>query len=74
MIQMSGLEYHCASGESFDSVARVVYGDEKFAAELLCSNPEQGLKLRFDGGETLLLPAIDTSLAAAGPETAPWRN
>ena len=65
---MSGYAYICSAGESFDSVARVVYGDEKYAADLLCSNPEQGLKLRFDGGETLLL--LETLTQRTGQRTA----
>ena len=36
---MSGYEYHCAGGETFDSAALEIYGDEKYAAELLCANP-----------------------------------
>ena len=76
---LSGYAYTCSAGETFDSVARVVYGDENYAPELLCANPEHALKMAFDGSEVLYLPSItmpdeddeDTEKAAA---KAPWRE
>ena len=32
---LSGQGYRCSAGETFDSVALNVYGDEKYACELL---------------------------------------
>lgn len=76
-MEMSGLGYRCSAGESFDSVALMVYGDEKYAAELLCANPELCGKLIFDGGEILKLPMIDeieTEDEDSVPvEEAPWK-
>lgn len=69
---LSGYKYVCSAGETFDSAARGLYGNEKYAAELLCANPEQAGTLRFAGGETLLLPIVDT--AEARPDKAPWRD
>jgi len=76
LIQMSGLGYTCSAGETFDSVGRDVYGDEKYAADLLCANPEYAAIMMFAGGEVLLLPVVEAlpEGSAALPETAPWRK
>ncbi len=75
---LSGQGYICSAGESFDSVALSVYGDEAFAADLLNANPELCLKMVFDGGEILRLPVVETVTDASGmetaPEVAPWKT
>lgn len=77
-MELSDYVYTCSAGETFDSVARTVYGDENYAPELLCSNPEQSRTLIFKGGEVLLLPVIEipeeTDNTDGLPETAPWRS
>ena len=76
-MELSGNVYLCSAGETFDSVAALLYGDEKYAAELLCANPEQDKKLVFEGGETLYMPLIDqpeNDEAAALPEAPPWKE
>lgn len=77
-MELSGLGYKCSHGETFDSVAINVYGDEKYAAEIMCANPEQCGKTVFDGGEDLYLPAIDMpteeDVDMPMQETAPWRE
>ena len=53
-------------------------GDEKYAAELMCANPEHCTAVRFSGGEALYLPVIEVPDADSGeaplPETAPWKE
>ena len=76
---LSGYAYICAAGETFDSVARAVYGDENYAAELLCANPEHAGKMTFDGSEELYLPSVvlpDKEQGSTAAETAkaPWRE
>lgn len=56
---LSGFIYQASAGETFDSIAMEVYGDEKYAAELLCVNVELCEKLVFSGGEEILLPEIE---------------
>lgn len=76
-MELSGYTYSCAGGETFDSVALDVYGDEKYAAELLNANPEWCDRFTFLGGEELYLPAIsipDDNADAAEPEKAPWKE
>lgn len=74
---MSGMGYICSAGESFDSVALSVYGDEAYASELLSANPAMSDKMIFEGGEVLLLPVIAAYETDSGlqtiKETAPWK-
>lgn len=74
-MNQSGYMYHCAAGESWDSIALAVYGDEKYAAELISANPEHSGRLIFMGGEKLLIPAINLSAVSEyAPSNAPWRD
>lgn len=78
-MEYSGYAYRCVSGETWDSVAFDIYGDEKYAAELLCMNPEHDRKSVFTGGEELYLPEIDVpeDMPEDGgelPATAPWKE
>ncbi len=74
-MEMTGLQYTCAGGETFDSIALILYDDEKYAAELMCANPEYCDLSVFTGGEEILLPAIDTSDDGdETPVTAPWKE
>lgn len=74
---LSGFYYHASAGETFDSVALEVYGDEKFAAELLQANVEHAGKLIFSGGEALALPTLTVQTEEDSGEqigTAPWKE
>lgn len=75
-MKLSGHKYHCVAGEMFDSVAKKLYGDERYAAELLCANVTQADKMVFSGGEILEIPVVDiTSDAGTDTEvTAPWKR
>ena len=79
-MELSGSIYRCSAGESFDSIAREQFGDEKYAAELLCVNPELAGKLVFEGGEALYLPEIEIPETADSdedtmePDKAPWKE
>lgn len=78
MIVYSGLEYHCSANESFDSIALAVYGDEKYAPDLMNANPSYCGQTVFNGGETIALPVLD--VPDANDETklantiAPWKT
>lgn len=76
MVEMSGYEYHCAANDSFDSVALEVYGDEKYAADLMNANPEYCGMTVFNGGEVLLIPTLDVpedEEDAMANTIAPWK-
>lgn len=75
---LSGTQYQCVAGETFDSVALFVYGDEKYSCELMCANPTLCMIPIFTGGELLDLPVVDIPSdednAAMMPTTAPWKE
>lgn len=68
--------YICHGGESFDSIARDLYGDESYAGDLLCANPELCGIARFTGGEALYVPMLDLpdDDESVLPEAAPWEE
>lgn len=75
---MSGYIYRCSAGESYDSIALALYGDEKYAPELMQANPEQCGICTFMGGEELRLPALEVEETggenAYRPAKAPWKE
>lgn len=75
-MQWSGYVYQCSAGETFDSVALDIFGDERHACELLGANPGMSNISVFSGGETLLVPAVITSDADERntPSNAPWKE
>lgn len=68
--------YLCRAGESFDSVALGLYGDEKYAGRLLEANAGLWKKLRFAGGEKLTVPEIEITADRDGVaiSAAPWKE
>ena len=74
-MEMTGLQYTCAGGETFDSIARDLFDDEKYASELMCVNPELCGMSVFTGGENILIPVIDTEADEdQTPTKAPWKE
>lgn len=80
MIELSGQTYHCSAGETFDSIALFVYGDEIYASELLSANPFYCTKAIFHGGEELNLPVVEVVPDGEEdeeifmPAVAPWKE
>lgn len=77
---ISGTLYQCTAGETFDSVALEVYGDEVYACELMSANPEYSTMPIFTGGELLELPVIevpsddDVEEEEYASTTPPWKE
>ncbi|NLV58680.1 MAG: LysM domain-containing protein [Clostridiales bacterium] len=72
---MDSMKYPCKAGESFDQISLAVYGDEKYAAQLLQANPGYCRRLRFAGGEILNLPVVEVPEEGVGePASAPWKG
>lgn len=74
----SGLTYTCTEGETFDSVSLKLYGDERYAWELLMANPALCHLARFQGGEVLAIPTVaipNEGIAQENyaPVIAPWK-
>lgn len=73
----SGQVYICSAGETFDSIALEIYGDEIYAAELYCANPQLSETLVFAGGEELKLPVVeipDEDSTEAAAYIPPWKE
>lgn len=81
MADYSGYVYNCSAQETFDIVSLVLFGDEKYAADLMDANPEYAGIIEFSGGEQLVIPSLDIpedeedeeedELAATN---APWKD
>lgn len=78
MITYTGFEYRCAANESFDSVALLLYGSERYAHELMNANPALCGLTVFSGGERLKLPDLDvprnSTERALANTIAPWKT
>lgn len=74
----SGYVYNASLGESFDSVALYIYGNEKYAPELMTANPDLCGVTVFGGGEKVRLPLLDvpqrSDEAALANTIAPWKR
>ena len=66
--------YTCQNGESLDSIALKIWGDEKYAAELTWANPTEAGKIVFGGGEVLRIPDVDIPEEGSAGDIAPWRR
>lgn len=77
----SGQQYVCSAGDTFDFIALMVYGDEKYAAELMTANPDLVGQCVFKDGEYVDLPVLeigeeeeDEDDETEMPDTAPWKE
>ena len=75
----SGYVYRCGAGDTFDLVALVVYGNEKYSCEILSANPALSDVMVFSGGEILDLPVVTEPTDSSPdepemPASAPWKE
>lgn len=72
---MSEKIYIASAGESVDSIALKIYGDERYAKDILISNPQISGKMFLTGGERLMLPEMENTLDREGNSIsqAPWK-
>ena len=76
-MEISDYVYKCSAGETFDSVAKLLFKDEFYASELMTANPELCRKVRFTGGERLYVPVIEMPeepLEGGIPVSPPWKE
>lgn len=77
-MKTTGETYTCRAGETFDSIALHLFGDETYSAALLCVNPLLSRTPLFTGGEVLQLPDIELpeteTINVYMPATAPWKE
>jgi phage tail protein X len=65
--------YQTKLGDTFDSIAFALLGDEKYTRELMEANPEYLDVVIFSGGIDITIPDIRNSNTAAG-KAPPWRS
>lgn len=63
--------YICQSGETLDSIARAIWGDERLFERLTDANPQYRGTAIFEGGERLTVPDLP---AVATTVKAPWEE
>lgn len=76
-MELTGYIYTCSAGETFDAIARILFGHENYAADLMAANPEMSTTILFTGGEKLYIPSVeipDEDDTDAMPAAAPWRE
>lgn len=56
--------------ETFDSISLLLWGDEKYAGQLLAANPSTCHLMRFSGGEEINIPQFEATDNSALP---PWK-
>ena len=67
------MAYTTKSGDTWDGIAKSVYGDELKADVLMAANREHIEVYRFDSGVELATPEI-TEEAAADDSLPPWKR
>lgn len=68
---MNNLEYRTVSGDTFDSIAYQIYGDETQAIHIIKANIEYANVIIFGGGTVLNIPEIEVISPANLP---PWKR
>jgi len=67
----------CAAGDSWDGLALIFFQDEKYATDLMESNPEYSGLTAFNGGERIYIPSLEVAEenaeSALANTAAPWK-
>lgn len=64
------MNYTTKTGDTFDIIAYNIFGNEKYASEIMAVNPEYIKTIVFDLGVNLKIPEIDTTQETTLP---PWK-
>lgn len=64
--------YTTSAGDSWDSIAFSLWGDEFLMSRLLAANPEYSGVVVFDAGVILNVPVVDVAVASAS--LPPWKQ
>lgn len=64
------MSYTTISGDTWDGIAKSVYGQEKYADFLMQHNPEKISVFRFDAGVEITTPALPEEKSGFLP---PWK-
>lgn len=64
------MEYITKQGDTWDSIAYEVLGNENYMRELLLANPKLIGHVIFDDGVTIRIPDIETEVE----DVPPWKS
>lgn len=65
-------KYITSQGDTFDSISKYFYGNEKYFVNLIIGNPKYADIVVFSSGIELIIPEIETT-ADEVSSTSPWR-
>jgi phage tail protein X len=68
---MARSTYRTIQNDAWDAIAYRLWGDERFAADIMAANPGLADTLVFEAGVTLILPDVDLS-ARPLKNLPPW--
>lgn len=68
------IEYTCAGGETWDSIAMLAYHEERMSSVLLDANRDMMDVIMFDGGEVIRVPIIKETQIVNDETLPPWRR
>lgn len=68
---MGSTSYTTVQGDTWDRIAKRLYGDERRMDKLIQANPDRRATLVFSAGIVLSVPAVDTTQTA---ELPPWKT
>lgn len=66
-------DYITKQGDTFDSIAKQIYGDEKYFVDIIQANYDERNTVVFSSGTILKLPEINT-IEADTVTSIPWRE
>jgi phage tail protein X len=70
---MADLIYTTRSGDTWDQIARRVYGAERYMDVVIAANPDENYTARFDAGTDLMIPELPAADVRA-ESLPPWRE
>ena len=68
------MTYTTKQGDMWDSIAKSLYGAEKYAENLMRANHAYITTVVFSAGVVLTVPVVDTASAASAASLPPWRT
>ena len=63
--------YTTKQGDTFDMIAKLIWGDEKLMHHIMKANPDHQEAVLFSAGITLKIPVLDETDTLSLP---PWRT
>lgn len=68
------MTYTTVQGDMWDSIAKLLYGNEKYAEQLMQANTAYLSTVIFYAGVVLDVPDVDTTTITSASSLPPWRT